>query len=109
MRHKEECEVVGGNGHAVDDVHGALEKVDLVGRACEPQQVLDAEVRDADGLNEGQLGVVHGLPMNILFLKRFRLMKFQSCGVLFLLRKKRSVVIDKSVPYGVNLISPFVV
>ena len=51
---EEERDVVGEDGENVDDVEAALEEGPLVGGGQEPEDVLEGEPGDADGLHHGQ-------------------------------------------------------
>ena len=52
--HQEQRNVVREDGEDVDDVQAALEEGPLVGRGQEPEDELEGEPGDADGLHQGQ-------------------------------------------------------
>ena len=64
-RGEEQVEIVRSDGETVNNVHCSLEELDLVRAAGQANKELDGEVGDADRLHEGQLGVVHRLPIHV--------------------------------------------
>ncbi len=55
---EEQGEEIGHDGQYVYHIHSTLDKLPLVGRRGEPQDVLQREPGDAHGFDHGQLGVV---------------------------------------------------
>ena len=56
---QEECEIVGSNGQDIHDVHCSLEEAHLVWSPRQPDEELQGEVGDAEGLYHGQKRVVY--------------------------------------------------
>ena len=66
---EEEGDIVGHDGEHIHHIHPVHQELELAGGAREPEEVLQGEPGDADGLHQGQLGVVDGLVVQVKVLE----------------------------------------